>query len=119
MKHTDFQNTFWENLLGTPSVAEYAAAMVLALIGALLSRKMDALKRDPLSPNTPRKFSWAFLIIDNLQKLLNGFLLTFVFLRFSVELLGMDFTMYSALLLGLFSDRLAAMIANIEFKARK
>lgn len=110
---------FLENLLGTTDVPTYLSGFVLAFIGALVSLRLRAGKRDRLSPETPACFSWRFMIWDSLQRLSLGFLITFVAFRFTNELLGVQLTMWLAFIAGFLNDKIAGIIGKIELKARK
>jgi hypothetical protein len=109
---------FLNQFLGTTDVPTYAAALILALIGAILQLRIKATKRNVLSTATPVKFSFWFMVQDNLQQLFTGFLITFVVLRFSNELLGQTLTMWLAFLIGMFNSSFAGIIQKFEIKAR-
>ena len=110
---------FLSQLLGTISIADYAAGFVFAMIGAILSLRFEARKRDKDSLNTPRRFSWEFLLQDNIQRLFNGFLLTFVVFRFAPEILNQSFSMFLALGVGAGLDQVAGLWAKVQTLARK
>lgn len=109
---------FITQLLGTTDLPTYAAAFVLAMVGAIIHLRIKALKRDRLSSNTPPKFSFWFMLQDNLQQLFTGVLITFAALRFSNELLGQSLTMYLAFLIGLLNNSIAGLIEKLQLKAR-
>ncbi|MGY0034470.1 hypothetical protein [Pedobacter sp. NJ-S-72] len=94
-----------ELLLGNNDWPTFVAAMIFALIGAIISLRVKASKRDKLSPETPYKFSLTFLVWDNLLKLLASALPVFIGIRFSSALFGQEVTMVSALFIGYGSDR--------------
>lgn len=110
---------FLELVLGGNDLPTYAAYFFFALIGAIISLRIKALDRDKYSINTPQKFSWSFLVQDNLLRLLTGFCLSFIAFRFSTELLGQDMTMWAAVLIGASTDRIAGLFENIQQKARE
>ena len=110
---------FLNHFLGTTDIPTYIAAFLFALIGATISLRIKANKRDKLSPATPYKFSWSFLYQDNFQQLLTGILLTFLAFRFTNEFLGKQLTMWLAVLVGAFCNELAGIFAKFQFKARK
>lgn len=112
-------NDFLSQLLGTTNVPTYLAGFVLAAIGALISLRLHAASRDKLSGNTPVKFSIRFFLLDNINRLFTGLLITFVAFRFTNEFLGAEFTMWSAFLIGLLNDRVAGLIGKLELMARK
>lgn len=105
-------------LFGTTDLPTYAAALILAMIGAIIHLRIKAMKRDRLSPNTPAKFSFWFMLQDNLQQLFTGILITFAALRFSNELLGQTLTMWLAFLIGLLNNSIAGLIEKLQLKAR-
>lgn len=109
---------FLSQLLGTTSVPSYLAGFALALMGAILSLRIYAKTRNKKSVNTPYEFSWRFLILDNLNRLITGFLLTFIAFRFTGELIGVEFTMWSAFLIGLLLDQVAGLLSKLNL-ARK
>lgn len=59
----------------------YLAGIFFSCIAILLSWYLHSRKRDPASPNTPEKFSWLFLIWDNVKKSVVTLLLMFVLFR--------------------------------------
>lgn len=112
-------NKFLTQFLGTTDVPTYLAAFALALIGGVLILRLKARKRNPLSSETPFKFSWSFLIMDNLQQLFTGMLITFVLIRFaSVFFAGFDL-MWIGFLSGLCGNAAGGMIEKLELGARK
>lgn len=112
-------NDFLSQFLGTTNVPTYLAGFALALIGALISLRLHASTRDRRSGSTPVRFSIGFFLLDNLNRLFTGFLITFVAFRFTNEFLGVDFTMWAAFLIGLLNDRVAGLIGKLELMARK
>lgn len=111
---------FIQLLLGDNiDISTYAAAFVFALIGAIVSLRFKASKRDKLSSNTPYKFSWRFLIQDNLLQLITGLLLTFLCFRFTDELLGKELTMWLAVLIGFSFNEIAGLFEKLQVKARE
>lgn len=110
---------FINNLLGPLSIADYAAGMIFAVLGAIISLRLQANTRDKLSEETPFKFSWGFLLQDNLQRLVTGFVITFVVFRFAPEILQTDFSMFIALMVGFAFDKLLELIKKAENLARK
>lgn len=107
------------NMLGPLSLADYVAGMIFALLGVIISLRLDANTRDRLSPRTPSKFSWRFLILDNLQRLITGFIITFVSFRFAPEILKTDFSMFAAFMVGFAFDKIIELIKRAENLARK
>jgi hypothetical protein len=110
---------FQSLMLGNTDFPTYAAYFVFALIGAIISLYIKSLKRDKTSPETPYVFSWKFLIQDNLMRLFNGFLLAFLAFRFGSEFIGSEATVWSAVLIGASTDRLAGLFESLQANARK
>lgn len=109
---------FIELLLGTNDLSTYAAAFVFALVGAIISLRFKANKRNKHSYNTPYSFSWKFLIQDNLLQLITGVLMTFLCFRFTNEILGKDLTMYLAVVIGFGFNEIAGLFEKLQVKAR-
>ena len=95
---------FLEQFLGTTDLPTYAAWFLLALFGALIA---ILVKRILLKKRTP---------ITSLQMIL-GFLITFVFIRFSREIVGLEPTSFGALLIGASNNELA--LAYVKMKLKK
>ena len=110
---------FLEQLLGTTDLPTYAAWFVLAFIGAFTAILIRAKVNYKSSDETPNRWSWKFLIQDNLINLLVGFFITFIFLRFSNETLKMEPTAFGALIIGATNNELALLFMKFSFKARK
>jgi hypothetical protein len=110
---------FLEQLLGTTDLPTYAAWFVLAFIGAFTAILIRAKVKFKSNEETPDKWSWKFLIQDNLINLLVGFLITFIFLRFSNETLKMEPTAFGALIIGATNNELALLFMKFSMKARK
>ena len=110
---------FLEQLLGTTDLPTYAAWFVLAFIGAGTAILIRAKVKYKSSEETPSNWNWPFLIQDNLINLLVGFLITFIFLRFSNETLKMEPTAFGALIIGATNNELALLFMKFSMKARK
>jgi len=115
----DFITEFQNNMLGDLTIAGYASGMIMALVGAILMLRINAKKRDISSESTPYKFSWSFLVQDNLQRLITGFLLTYAAFRFAPQILQNDFSMFTAFLTGACFDQVAKLISKLQLKARE
>lgn len=111
---------FLELLLGSHDLPTYAAYFVFAAIGAVISLRIKAMQRDKHSEATPYKFSWRFLIQDNLMRLITGFLLAFITFRFTAPSSDIDALLLSAMGMGIgaSTDRLAGLLEKIQNKAR-
>ncbi len=103
---------FISTLLGGQTAGAFAALLFFALLGALISLLFHTTKRDPVSSSTPIRFSWIFFIQDNWKRALTSFLLIYVFLRFTPELIGVQLNEFWAIAIGLCNDQLAQVIKN-------
>jgi hypothetical protein len=99
--------TFQNFLLGDMTPAMFAAALFFALVGVIINLLLDATTRKPDSLDTPVRFSWQFLCIDNWKRTLLSLLLILVFIRFSQELTGLKPGMFVSLLVGFLFDKLS------------
>lgn len=91
---------FKQLILGNVSIAYYAAAEFFALLALILSLWLHSQHRDVIAPTTPIKFSWAFLIMDNVKRILVGQIALFLIFRFASEILGRQLNMYMAVGIG-------------------
>lgn len=86
---------FLQELLGTTDAWSYLAWFILALVGALtaslIRNHVTNLKSYPI----------------NYIQLLVGFLITFIFIRFSNELVGLEPTAFGALMIGATNNEIA------------
>lgn len=99
-------------LFGGASPAYIAAAWTFALIGIILSLRLQIIKRDVASARSPIRWSWSFFFLDNAKRMVTTVLLTFVALRFCQELLGIRLTMWFSLLIGLGLDKIAQFLKD-------
>lgn len=109
---------FLQLLLGGHDLPTYAAYFVFAAIGAIISLRVHAMTRDKHSEATPYKFSWTFLLQDNLMRLITGFLLALITLRFTAPNVDIDVLLLSAIGIGASTDRLAGLFEKIQNKVR-
>ena len=110
--------TFLEELLGTTNVPTYLAWFILAFIGAFTAILVRAQIKYKKSKSTPKEWSWSFLLHDNVINLLVGFFITFIFLRFSNEILKVEPSAWFALLVGATNNELALQFVKFGFRAR-
>jgi hypothetical protein len=108
---------FLTQFLGTTDLPTYAAWFILAFIGAFSGVLVRAKIKYKSSVETPQHWSWSFLWKDNLLNFIVGFLITFIFIRFSKEMLNMEPTAFGALIIGATNNELATIF--LSFKARK
>lgn len=95
-------NEFKTYILGELSVPYYMAAFFFSSIAILLSLYMHSRRRDVTSTRTPVKFSWRFLLWDNLQRVSVTVALMFLFFRFSPEIFGKPLSFPVAVGVGFF-----------------
>lgn len=93
---------FKKLILGEVSVAYYAAAEFFAILAIILSLYLSSRQRNPMSANTPERFSWPFLVWDNVKRIVVGQILLFLIFRFTTELLGRELNMFWATGIGFF-----------------
>lgn len=110
---------FLEEMLGTTDMPTYIAWFVLAFIGAFTAILIRAKAKYKQSGDTPNKWSWSFLFHDNALNLLLGFMITFIFLRFSQETLKVEPSAWTALLVGATNNELSLLFIKFGLKARK
>lgn len=101
-------------LIGDLGVAKFVAAFIFAIIGVILSLLWSTTQRDPASYKSPVHFSWNFFWSDNTKRILRSIFSTiltvFVSIRFVKDLLGIEFSMATCFLIGLFLDRIVVLI---------
>lgn len=68
-------------ILGDKSIGTYIAYMFFCFLGVILSLRRSAKRRNPESQSTPKKFSWRFLLWDNLTRALFTLIVMFIILR--------------------------------------
>jgi hypothetical protein len=66
---------------GGKQLSYYLAGFFFAALGILLSLYQSSRSRDKLSPSTPLKFSWLFLIWDNLRRAVVTLVVMFILFR--------------------------------------
>ena len=81
---------FLEQLFGTTDLPTYVAWFILAFMGAFAGVLIRAQLKYKKNSDTPEKWSWGFLFKDNSLGLVIGFFITFIFIRFSSEMLNME-----------------------------
>jgi len=77
---------FVKVLMGDMTVGTMLGYVFLILVGAGLSLLVEVNGRNVESGNTPRKFSWKFLALDNIKRTVWVILLAYVVVRFSAML---------------------------------
>lgn len=94
---------FLLSLLGMPWT-QFLSVFFFVLVGITISLLVDSMGRDTKSTKTPSKFSWKFLLLDNLKRIFLVVLVIFVSIRFYTELYEGTVNEWAGLLLGLSLD---------------
>lgn len=110
---------FLKQFLGTTDLPTYLAWFVLAFIGAFTAILIRAKSKYKKSSDTPFHWSWTFLAQDNLINLVIGFFITFIFLRFSNEILKVEPSPFISLIVGATNNELALLFVKFSLRARK
>jgi hypothetical protein len=101
-------------LIGDLGVAKFVAAFIFAIVGVVLSLLWSTTVRNPASPRSPEHFSWNFFWNDNtiriLKSIISTVLTVFISIRFMNDLIGIEFSMASCVLVGLFQDQVVLLI---------
>ena len=74
---------FTQVLLGNFTLGSVLGYMAIMAIGAAFSLLLDVKGRDKTSRRSPNRFSWWFLLKDNIKRLFLVILIMYVFIRFS------------------------------------
>lgn len=90
-------------MLGMPWT-QFLSVFFFVLVGITISLLVDSMGRDTKSTKTPSKFSWKFLLLDNLKRIFLVVLVIFVSIRFYTELYEGTVNEWAGLLLGLSLD---------------
>lgn len=111
-------DSFSVEVLGNKSIAVWLASFTFVLIGVIVSLRLSSLKRNKDSPNTPIKFSLLFLIRDNILRGLGSLFVAFSVIRFSEELLQIQFTYFFCFTLGACFDQALIFVHKWQKAAR-
>lgn len=93
---------FKQYILGDLSIPYYLAAFFFSSIAILLSLYLHSRTRDVTSTRTPVRFSWTFLIWDNLMRIWVTIALMYLFFRFSPDIFGKPLSFPVAVGIGFF-----------------
>lgn len=112
----EFLKVLFELIVGVEFTAENTATVIagafFALIGLALNYLIKVKKGIKQSQNSPNKFSLKYFVENNYQDILLTSLLIFVALRFTQELLGVELTMWVAVLIGFGIDFIQDIITD-------
>lgn len=103
-------------ILGDASPAKWEAIGILAnvMVFIMMGKRVNA--RDKLSPSTPIKFSWKWLVADNLSSFLRTQLSIFAFSRVALVWVKPEYTVIFAFATGLISDQLMVIFGFAKDK---
>jgi hypothetical protein len=111
--------TILEQLLGTTDLSAYLAWFLLTFIGAFTAILIRAKFKYKYSDDTPYRWSWSFLLQDNLLNLTIGFFIALTFFRFSNLVLKIEPNIWLASSIGFISNEVALLFVKFSFTARK
>jgi hypothetical protein len=110
-------SNFLKIVFGDAPLNNFAAYMVLAIIGIFIKLLLHVVQRNQASPNTPVDFSICFMLKDNAIRLMASLSLSlfvvFACIRFTSEILHVQLSPFVALGIGLASDYLAEQLKNL------
>ena len=99
-------------VFGTGDVSLLIGGIILAVIGAVLSILIRAVNGMKTNPNSPSNLSISYLVKDKWPHFLLGLLCTFVAMRFSVELTGVQATAWLGFIFGFLNYRIGNLIGS-------
>lgn len=110
---------FKQKILGGLAVSDYEAGFIFVLIGLFIRWFYTTRKGiKKIDNNTPMKFDLVYWIKDNIipksLSILVTFLIVFVTLRFPMEIVGIQFSMFYCLLVGLGLDYIIDKIKKLK-----
>lgn len=74
-------NDALEIIFGDKTGGYYLAAFFFSGLGLIISLWQSSKKRNPLSPNTPKRFSWIFMLWDNAKRAFVTIIVEFILFR--------------------------------------
>lgn len=104
---------FWHVLIGNGSAGAFLGFAVIAFICAGVSVLIESTNRDLASKNTPVKFSWAFLMADNVKRFVANTLLIPIAVRLIYQYVPPEAMLLLSCGIGFGVDRLALMAKNL------
>jgi hypothetical protein len=110
---------FWHILIGNSSPGTFWGLVVIAYICAGVIVLVEASNRDISSSATPIKFSWRFLLADNLLRFITSILLIPIAVRATYERVGGEWALFMAMGVGFGVDSLALLAKNMGLLTTK
>lgn len=95
------------SILGNYSFGQFVGFCFFFLIGLAMYQFQEVNERNKKSPHSPYKFSFKFMIVDNLRRFVVAAIFIYVQFRFFKELTGQELTEFTALLIGYMGNGLA------------
>ena len=89
-------------ILGDLTGWYYLAAFIFSFLAILVSMWAGSSKRNVTSSNTPTKYSWRFLLWDNLKRISVGLIVMFFMFRFASSIINRTLSMEIAVGIGFF-----------------
>lgn len=104
---------FYHVLIGNGTLGAVLAYLLLACFAASASLMFEASNRDIASVNTPKKWSWSYLLADNVKRLIANFLALPLLIRITYEYFDMTWMVIMSIAFGLLIDRAFMILKNI------
>ncbi|WP_281225934.1 hypothetical protein [Flavobacterium aquiphilum] len=111
--------TVLEQLSGATNLLVFLTWFLLAFIGAFIAVIIRAKFNYKYNTDTPYRWSWSFLLQDNLVNLTIGFFISLIFFRFTSQFLQANLNIWLAFILGGASNELALQFVKFSLSARK
>ncbi len=112
----EFLKSLFELIIGLQFTADNLATVIaggfFALVGLALNYFIKVKKGIKRSEHSPDKFSLKYFVENNYQDIVITALLIFISLRFTQELLGVELTMWIAVLIGFGIDFIQDIITD-------
>jgi len=93
---------FTQLISGGLSFSYYLASLFFSSLAILLSMWVGSAKRNVSSSSTPVKYSFRFLVWDNMKRIAAGLMAMFLVYRFSASIIGHGLSMEAAVGVGFF-----------------
>lgn len=105
-------NNFYTVLTGKTEPDVFMGFCFFAILGITLSLLWHTNTRDATSTATPLKFSWIFMLRDNVKRIIASLITVYVCLRFTPEILTIQLNDFWAFAIGLGFDKLSEFVKN-------
>lgn len=104
---------FWSVIIGNGPMGAFLAYLVIAYFAAAASLLFEASRRDIGSDNTPKRWSWRFLVAANIFRIAANFLSIPLLIRLVYEYVDMKWMILLCIAFGLVIDRAFMLLKNI------